>query len=736
MIFTISDEKFFDNNYIKVIDGIAGAGKSSIIDRFFKDNGKIYGRYTSTNVLKRDAQKRYPETPIETVASGLFQTDAESLSFYRTPKEVEFDNIVIDEILQTSSKVINYCYEMVGKKNIIITTDTRQMLAPECGERLLTKFLEMQNDPRVIWITLTESKRPVNDYTTDIYNDAYTSATEFSNSLFKKYSKTLNTGFYSDYTFTKDDIILTHTKDIEDFIYRDIDPRAKDLELIPKGSIGRNVPKNLDNYPVVSQKDAEERKLSRYLQAKNICTPTRYQGSEAQPGTRVFFVIENKSRVLNREFYTVLTRCKDLHDLTIVTIDLPDSFEVHTYFGKPVKAHGYLNIYKTDPEIDKQIKNGEIEQSALDNIVNAHPNDKVSYDHNMFFYKEEKVYVKDAKPKKKGGKALYTPSSVMKKDEKMHYSYTANIYRTLEKNGIDQIIYPTCLKRGGKERFDTELDLYSAYPSIMSRELIPIDGYLTYQKGCKNKLDFYVYEKEDGIIRKGALFTQELECAIPDGKYLFSLPAERGCKVGTFLYDKAHRSVESKKSLKDFHWGYYQKKYLKAMPDETNTEYYEINEYFVYEILMVAILTVLCKMVYTLSKEIESTTVVDAVHFNITNTDGKNFALPLVKTMEEKFPGYEYRILYKPMLVVSCFEGEEMIDKKLPNFPLLYEDFDYKMTEQDEEKQVLFKNYAELKTEQELRREAQRLLAKKRRAEGKVKDNRPNGKYRKKEAQV
>lgn len=716
MIFTISDEKFFDNNYIKVIDGIAGAGKSSIIDRFFKDNGKIYGRYTSTNVLKRDAQKRYPDTNIETVASGLFKTDAEHRIFYKEPKDIEYDNVVIDEILQTSSRVIDFCFNMVGTKNIIITTDTKQMLAPECGESLLKKFLAMKDDNRVIWVTLEESKRPVNDYTTSIYNDAYAKADFNSCGLFESYKKILKTGNYKDYVFNKEDIILTHTKDIEDFIYKDVCPRDRGFELIPKGSIGRNIPKDLSKYPVVSQKDAEEKNLDRYLQAKNICTPTRYQGSEALPGTRVFFVVEEKSRVINREFYTVLTRCKDINDLTIITIDLPETDELRTFCRKPVKVHGYLSIDRDLPEIDKNLKNGTLKPEVLEEIVKAHKSDKVSYDTNMIFYKGEKIYREESELKG-STKREYTPSSIMKKDEKMHYSYTAQIYRILEKNGIDQITYPNLIRRGHKEKYQWELDLYSAYPSIMSQELVPTDGFITYQKGQPGKLDFYVYRKADGIIGENTLFTQVLEEAIPDGEYLFSIPAERGCKAGTFLFDKAHRSVESKSTLKEFHWGYYQKKFLTPVYNGQEVEYYELNENFIYEIMMVSILTVLCKMVYTLSKDRDCTTVVDAVHFNEESDIER-----LKELMSERFPNYEFRV----------------IDKDGHTFwkPVSEEEFWVVEDTDPTGKHIVYKNYPDLKTEKEIRREAKRLSEAKARAEGRRSDNRPNSKYRKKEAQV
>ena len=56
--FGISENDMLDSNKVKVICGIAGSAKSSNIDRFFRDCSIDYGRYTSTNKLKRDARDR------------------------------------------------------------------------------------------------------------------------------------------------------------------------------------------------------------------------------------------------------------------------------------------------------------------------------------------------------------------------------------------------------------------------------------------------------------------------------------------------------------------------------------------------------------------------------------------------------------------------------------------------------------------------------------------------------
>ena len=127
MIFNISDEDFLDKNKVKIIDGKAGAGKSSKIDDFLKEHNVPYVRYTSTNALRRDAEKRYEGTECDTIAGGLFTT--EEGKFYCEMKSPKIHTVVIDEILQTNERVIDWIKENRGEYNIIITTDTRQMLA-------------------------------------------------------------------------------------------------------------------------------------------------------------------------------------------------------------------------------------------------------------------------------------------------------------------------------------------------------------------------------------------------------------------------------------------------------------------------------------------------------------------------------------------------------------------------------------------------------------------------------
>lgn len=125
MIFSFTEEQFLNPNLVKVVYGVAGRGKSSIINDFFRSHNIPYLWTTSTNKLKRDAIERYG-CEASTVCSALFTS--ENGQFYLEEKEPDCRTIIIDEILQTSPKVLEWVRHHVGKYNIIILTDMKQML--------------------------------------------------------------------------------------------------------------------------------------------------------------------------------------------------------------------------------------------------------------------------------------------------------------------------------------------------------------------------------------------------------------------------------------------------------------------------------------------------------------------------------------------------------------------------------------------------------------------------------
>ena len=167
-------ELMLDKNKIKVIDGIAGAGKSSALHKFLIDNKITYLRTTSTNKLRRDAMSRFPECRCTTTCSGLFNNDRKQGGYYTSPKEeIPEDTIVIDEILQTSTKVLDWCLENVGKKNIIITTDSHQMLAVGQSYYLLNKYREFIQNKNVDYFEVMTTLRARDERTKEIFYELY-----------------------------------------------------------------------------------------------------------------------------------------------------------------------------------------------------------------------------------------------------------------------------------------------------------------------------------------------------------------------------------------------------------------------------------------------------------------------------------------------------------------------------------------------------------------------------------
>lgn len=173
-ILTTYSELILNKDKIKVIDGIAGAGKSSALHKFLIDNKINYLRTTSTNKLRRDAFSRFPECRCTTTCSGLFISDIKKGGYYSEPKEeIPEDTIIIDEILQTHSKVLDWCLDNVGKKNIIITTDSHQMLSVGQSAFLLNKYKEFCKNENVAYFEVMTTLRARDEITSKIFYELY-----------------------------------------------------------------------------------------------------------------------------------------------------------------------------------------------------------------------------------------------------------------------------------------------------------------------------------------------------------------------------------------------------------------------------------------------------------------------------------------------------------------------------------------------------------------------------------
>ena len=612
-MFGISDKDMLDKNKIKVIDSIAGAGKSTATDMFFKKYGISYHRYTSTNQLKNDAIERFGcET--KTIASGLFTT--EDYHFYSKFKDVECEHVVIDEILQADPKSLDWVIENVGKCNIIVTCDSHQMLAPESEEKMLSKFQELISRDDVIYVNVTETKRARDSKTKAIFESMYKVATTDSNIHASKLAKMFKSINYEDMDFNTTDAYITHTKSIEDFLYKDkeLTKRVHELDLIAKGRISSRVPKAIYTYPLLSQFEAEKTKAQSYVQVKNIGTPTRYQGSEVVAGNKLYYLVASNSQISARELYTVLTRLWLIDDLVIVFCNPPKDENIKKFKGLPVKHETFLLLdYSGDTLV--------YSDKMMDNFWKKYPDsDEIYYNKDVVYSKNGYIAIHrdsyEVKSEgKKGGKRKQTASSLIKRDGSLNFSYVSQIYEILDMHNIDNLksVRPKKLFSGDSVY---QVDLFSAYPHILKYAEMPCDGILsdTYDKDMLN-----FYRVKSDYVTSDAVITEDLANYIKTNgmgevEYLFSTPKQKGCFIGEYLWNKSHSNIESKAELKEIHYGFWERHFLELSPDESC---YLINEYQKYEILMCTITSQLLFYMFQLKEALSANyIIVDAVHFD------------------------------------------------------------------------------------------------------------------------
>lgn len=339
MIFSFTDADFLDSKKVKVVYGVAGRGKSSVINNFLQSNSIAYTWTTSTNKLKRDAAERYG-CEAKTVCSALFTSDAGR--FYIDEKDPDAKTIIIDEILQTSVKVLDWIRHHKDVYNIIVLTDTHQMLAVDNNKNSFLKaFNDFLKEPFVISDEGTETQRARDAETKATIEYLYTQSDERSTEFVKALkSHRYNVIRYEDMQFSTNDIYITHLNETEDMLYRDKNfagTAFAESDLVAKGSIASRPPKDFTKYPILSQLQAERLKSQAYYQLKNVGSCTRYQGSECTTSQTLYYIITPDSRVTNREWYTVVSRCWSIDSITIVVADKEVKTKLSNFAGKKVK---------------------------------------------------------------------------------------------------------------------------------------------------------------------------------------------------------------------------------------------------------------------------------------------------------------------------------------------------------------------------------------------------------------
>ena len=586
-MYGLTTEELLDPTKIKIIDGIAGSGKSSAMDAILHALGVNYYRTTPTHRLRRDAMERYGTEDVGTIAGTLFTT--EDGIFYKEQKDISSTTLVIDEILLSDTRTWDWVDAHKGDVNIIITTDSHQLLTPYTGEAMLRKFSEWIKREDVIYKQLTKTHRARTAETEVQYNDAYQKATENITYWATGLAKNYRSIPYEDMPYNQNDIYLTHTKAIEDYMYRQKKLYNDRKNLIAKGTIAKDGRTNNNNIPIVSQQQAEEEGLKYYYQHANISTPTRYQGAEVKSEQTLYYIVETRSAITSREWYTVLTRCYNINSICFVFVKLPKVHGNTTFCGAPVKPRKIYDMTKYIDGFNASLPHSEIDKYSIDPLKITNEDIRLAicqtegepekreffYKANEYMYKGEHHYTEGSVPEepaeKTAGKHRAGFTTYLNKCPELTASYTPYLYDRISELKIDRITYPTAGNAGNGDKHDYryDLDLWAAYPTILRYEDIPTDGAFYTDKPHEGMMNFYGIKSE--LLTSYSIAEEKLTNYIrkhdanAEITYICSTEYEHGTLFGALTHAQAHKTKESKKALKEIKWGIGAKQYIEVL---------------------------------------------------------------------------------------------------------------------------------------------------------------------------
>lgn len=571
MIFGISNKDLMDKNKVKIINGIAGSGKStSTVDQLRK-LGSNFCLASFSNALKFAAEDKFG-CKCETICAACFVNTP--FPRYEEKDVVGFDTIITDEILLDGIDTIKWIMHNVGKVNIIALTDSRQMLNADNGREVLKAFEKLCANKNTIYVEVTETRRARNDETIQMYNTLFNLNSEqllgiqdvvdlFKCDVLK----------FEDIDFNNNNTYICHSNKIEHEIYKRYDLfNNKDNVLIPKNHISRKRDVDLSKYIVADQLTAISKKLDSFTQHHNVATPTRFQGKEISVGDECYFIIESNSLFTGREIYTVGTRCQDMKSLHLVIIDVEEykdpEFIQHT---KVVNAkrldlpdHDSKFKFVSVGDIAKVLKeHGEEDTAYYTDFITS--GDKIVYSsvsaNNLSkiadINEDPDNYTVTLK-KTKGGRKK-SIKSITKKDATMHFDYMPKVYDIMKTEVRPPRINNP--KGCGKNQFEKLCDIYSAFPTILHNSPMPKAGML-YEEYDPNLLNFYMYKGD--VVTKGSLITEDLAKILGDSDYMFSTEKQTGCEIGHYTYEQSRQSKEKKKAINStFLWGMLESDYYR-----------------------------------------------------------------------------------------------------------------------------------------------------------------------------
>lgn len=566
-MFGISLTDVQDKTKVKILNGIAGSGKSTTAVNTLRQLSETFILASFSNALKFSASDKF-KCPTDTICGLCFV----NTPFPRSDEKpvVDYDTVILDEILLDGVETINWIKHNKGMVNIIALTDSRQMLQAENSRQVLKAFDSLIHDHDVITVDITETKRAVNDFTRYIYTDLYNTN---SDKLFtvQSASELLHADIITidEIEFNESSTYICHSNIIEHEIYKRYDiSNRRDIPLIPKNHIARNRKFDPSKYPICDQITATDRSLNSYLQAANIATPTRFQGKEVLPNNSCYFIVSPDSVFTGRELYTVGTRCKDIASLKIVLLDTVTYDDPSSIYGKPIAYPKHLNVPKlnrpyqcvTQPAMAKLIKQyGEPTEYYYTDVIASDNNIIFSTLSNSQLSKFAKIEGDKVTFSERNIKTSRSLRSVTKRDTTMHFDFMPKVYDILKTD-----ITPPRINNDHnttKKKFDHLADIYSAFPTVLHYAPMPKAGYL-YETYDPDLLNFYRYKGDK--VTKGSIITEELATLLGESDYVFSTAKQTGCELGHYTYEKCFKSKEDKDNInKNFLWGILESDYYK-----------------------------------------------------------------------------------------------------------------------------------------------------------------------------
>lgn len=667
----VRTREFIDKNIIKIFDGIAGSGKSTIIHNALVEAGIEYMRFVPTNKLARDLSERFHVKTV-TIASGLFST--KNGTFYHEMKRPHCETIVIDEILQSDHRVFDWIDSMHEEYNIIICTDSKQMLAPEQSKIILSRYEKLKEISLVIYCEKT--KRAIDSKTEDMYNKCY--AYNGDNSLFAKLGPKIKIMSIDKIAYNENDMYICHSNEIERELYVRFNLYEKyDTELIPKGKISANPPKDFSKYPILPQCECSVA-TSGYLQIANVATPTRFQGTEGGLYGKVYFLIGNDSVVSDREFYTVVTRSKMVSNLILVRMgELGHKYELKEYNGKPVKD---LSFIYADESVDidgeklselmSQDENGnyKIEENIMNKLIKMFRTDESAYFSFGAIIGGKMVTVKS----KNEDKAQININKIIVKESVFDIDYMDEFmkkYELCQVNNIGSmksdylygamscyqelgaevpfISVPDYLRVKDKREYQYGIDLKSSYIHILKNIILPSKGKISMNED--DGIPWYIAyctQCAPGAIVTGDYVKELIENENGSFFYICSTPGRKSKKVADEWHCLCHKDRESNEKIKSIKWGIFDRPWIDADSFDCHSEprFYVRNKRNNKQLIMAAIRSEQARVIMKVRKIIYGDIYHGYANADCLYFDYNGDIRELSKKIEGSIKGYDFRV--------------------------------------------------------------------------------------------